>query len=176
MKSRTKICQNCKKDFNIEVDDFRFYEKIKVPSPTFCPECRMVRRMFWRNERVLHKDVCSLCGSTMVSMYDPKDKLRVYCDKCWWGDGWDATTYASSYDFNVPFFEQWRELLKKIPLIQLWKFNNINSDYINYSTDNKDCYLSSSILHCENVSYSYALDKGQDTIDSLFSNKLIWCY
>jgi hypothetical protein len=31
----TKICQNCKKNFIIEPDDFGFYEKIKVPPPTF---------------------------------------------------------------------------------------------------------------------------------------------
>ena len=42
MKSETRNCQNCKKDFIIEPDDFSFYEKIKVPAPTFCPECRMV--------------------------------------------------------------------------------------------------------------------------------------
>lgn len=34
-KSETKICQNCKKDFTIDPEDFKFYEKIKVPSPTF---------------------------------------------------------------------------------------------------------------------------------------------
>ena len=37
-KSETKTCQNCKNDFIIEPDDFSFYEKMKVPAPTFCPE------------------------------------------------------------------------------------------------------------------------------------------
>ncbi len=55
MKSETKTCQNCKKDFIIEPEDFNFYEKIKVPPPTWCPECRMVRRMVFRDYRVLHK-------------------------------------------------------------------------------------------------------------------------
>jgi len=45
MKSETKNCQNCKKDFTIEPEDFNFYEKIKVPPPTFCPECRLQRRI-----------------------------------------------------------------------------------------------------------------------------------
>ena len=31
----TKSCQNCKNDFIIEPDDFAFYDKIKVPPPTF---------------------------------------------------------------------------------------------------------------------------------------------
>ena len=38
--SQTKNCQNCKKDFVIEPDDFSFYEKMKVPPPTFCSEYR----------------------------------------------------------------------------------------------------------------------------------------
>jgi hypothetical protein len=55
MKTETKTCQNCKKDFTIESEDFNFYEKIKVPPPTFCPECRIIRRMLWRNFRSLFK-------------------------------------------------------------------------------------------------------------------------
>jgi len=37
--SENRICQNCKSDFIIELEDFSFYEKMKVPAPTFCPYC-----------------------------------------------------------------------------------------------------------------------------------------
>ena len=37
-KSQNVIYQNCKKEFTIEPEDFNFYEKIKVPAPTFCPK------------------------------------------------------------------------------------------------------------------------------------------
>ncbi len=47
--SENKICQNCQKDFKIESEDFNFYEKIKVPTPTWCPECRMIRRFLIRD-------------------------------------------------------------------------------------------------------------------------------
>ena len=103
-KQEIKICQNCKKDFRVEPEDFNFYEKIKVPPPTFCPECRLIRRIAWRNERVLYKSVCELCKKNVISMYDPKNDLIVYCDKCWWGDNWNIKNFSSSYDFNVPFF------------------------------------------------------------------------
>ena len=55
------ICQNCKKDFVIEPEDFNFYEKIKVPPPTFCPECRLIRRFARRNEKALYHRVCEKC-------------------------------------------------------------------------------------------------------------------
>ena len=34
-REETKNCQNCKQDFTIDPDDFGFYEKIKIPPPTF---------------------------------------------------------------------------------------------------------------------------------------------
>ena len=61
MESENRVCQNCKNDFVIELDDFGFYEKMKVPPPTFCPNCRAQRRFMWRNERSLYKRPCSLC-------------------------------------------------------------------------------------------------------------------
>jgi hypothetical protein len=72
MQSETKQCQNCKRDFVIEAEDFKFYEKIKVPPPTFCPECRRQRRLIWRNERHLYKRTCDLCNKSIISMY-PKE-------------------------------------------------------------------------------------------------------
>ena len=69
MKSETKQCQNCKKDFVIEPEDFNFYEKIKVPPPTFCPECRLIRRMIWRNERTLYKRKCDKTGKQIITMF-----------------------------------------------------------------------------------------------------------
>ena len=176
MQSETKNCQNCKKNFTIEKEDFNFYEKMKVPPPTFCPECRSQRRMTSRNERVLYKAVCDLCKKNIISMYDSKEKTKIYCDDCWWGDKWDPTFYGNDYNFFESFFEQWRKLLKEIPLIQAWKFNNVNSDYVNYATEDRNCFLSYSVVFCENVAYSYSIDKSQDTLDSMFVNKSNWCY
>ncbi len=109
-------------------------------------------------------------------MYSPKAKVKVYCEKCWWGDGWHLTSYGMDYDFSRPFIEQWQELLSKVPLIHTWKFNNVSSDYINYATEDKNCYLSYSVVCCENVAYSYSIDKSRDTLDSSFAKKCDWCY
>ncbi|MEK7077177.1 MAG: hypothetical protein AAB967_03020 [Patescibacteria group bacterium] len=65
--SETKICQNCKASFEVDASDFAFYEKIKVPPPTFCPNCRMQRRMAWRNERILHKRKSDLSQEEIIT-------------------------------------------------------------------------------------------------------------
>lgn len=94
MNSQTKVCQNCKKNFIINPDDLLFYEKIKVPAPTWCPECRLIRRMAYRNERVLYKRKCDAPGHTeeMISIFSPDKADRIYCHSAWWGGflGWDA--------------------------------------------------------------------------------------
>ncbi|PIR68783.1 hypothetical protein COU48_02215, partial [Candidatus Nomurabacteria bacterium CG10_big_fil_rev_8_21_14_0_10_03_31_7] len=90
----------------IESEDFNFYKKIEVPPPTWCTECRMIRRMLFRNERSLYKQDCDLCKKPTISMYDPKDKYVVYCNDCFISDKWDPISYGKSYDFSKIFFEQ----------------------------------------------------------------------
>ncbi len=104
MKSEIKNCQNCKKDFAIEQDDFSFYEKIKVPPPTFCSECRFQRRLEWRNERTLYRRSCDLCEKNIISMYSKDVVFPVFCEDCWWGDNWDPIEYQQDLNFNKIFF------------------------------------------------------------------------
>jgi len=103
MNQETKTCQNCKQDFVIEPEDFVFYEKMQVPPPTFCPDCRMQRRMSFRNERTLYRATCGLCGAAMLSMYAPDAPFPVYCRECWFSDKWDLAQYGMDYDWKNRF-------------------------------------------------------------------------
>jgi len=129
MESQTKQCQNCKASFTIEPQDFAFYEKIKVPSPTWCPECRLHRRFLFLNQRTLYKRNCDLCQKSIISMYHDKIFFPVYCPECWWSDKWNPTELA--YDFSKPFFKQIEELSNRIPRMSLDGLHKtwINSQY-----------------------------------------------
>lgn len=135
MNQETKNCQNCNKDFVIEPEDFLFYEKISVPPPTWCPECRMVRRMNFKNERSFYKRNCDLCDKPMLAVFPKGVYFPVYCPSCWWSDEWDAKEYGSDYDFSKPFFTQFKELFSRVPRIGLLidYSRMINSDYANYT-------------------------------------------
>ena len=172
-KSEKRICQNCKCDFVIEQEDFNFYEKIKVPAPTFCPECRMIRRMIWRNFRSLFKRTCGMCSKNLISMY-PLDKIKtVFCTDCWNRDKRDPFLQARNYDFSKNFFEQIRGLIHDSPFFYIYHTGSmVRSDFTNYSADNKDCYLSFSVVECENVLYSELIDKSKNTFDSYAVQKL----
>src|SRR3989344_8834739 len=119
MTSETRQCQNCRQSFVIEPDDFGFYEKIEVPPPTRCPECRYQRRLANRNEWSFYKRTCSLCGKENISIYNPEYPGLVYCQTCWWSDKWDRYAYGREFDFSRPFFEQFQELRLKVPHIAM---------------------------------------------------------
>ena len=78
----TKQCKNCKKDFTIDSEDFNFYEKIQIPAPTFCPDCRLIRRLAWRNDFAFYNRNCDKCGRSIISLYHKDKSLTVYCNKC----------------------------------------------------------------------------------------------
>ena len=74
MIAETRVCQNCKQDFKIDPVDSAFYEKINVPSPTWCPWCRMVRRMaFWNERRFFYKKDIK-CNKGILGCYDTRHK------------------------------------------------------------------------------------------------------
>ena len=138
----------------IEPEDFDFYNKIKVPPPTWCPECRLMRRTIWRNERALYKRSCDLCDSAVISIYRPENyKCRVYCPKCWWSDKYDPLVFGRTYNFSAPFFQQFELLLREEPVVSLNGKNNVDTDYFNYASDLKNCYLVFSSINVENGNY-----------------------
>ncbi|MBI4652752.1 hypothetical protein HY750_00665 [Candidatus Kuenenbacteria bacterium] len=172
MNSQTKICQNCEKDFQIDPEDFEFYEKINVPPPTFCPECRMIRRMVVSNERSLYKISCGLCGKNIISMYHQKVSFPVYCIDCWQSDKWEAIQYGYNYNFSKSFFEQLFELKQKVPRIALLQQGNMaNSEYTNRASNNNNCYLIFRANFNENCCYSHPINNSRDCFDCLNSQK-----
>ena len=177
MNPGTKTCQNCQQNFVIEPEDFKFYEKIKVPPPTWCPECRLIRRLIWRNERSLYWIKCGLCQKDTLTMHPPWNNFVIYCRECWYSDKWEPFDYGREYDWDRPFFWQWKEILAKTPQVNLWTLrNNVGSEFTNYSAENKNCYLSYSAVKCENVFYSQAVDKDKDCFDSSYLNASELCY
>ncbi|MDO8574524.1 MAG: hypothetical protein Q7R86_02765 [bacterium] len=165
MTKEIKTCQNCKQNFIIELEDFAFYERIQVPPPTFCPECRLQRRMTWRNERTLYHTKCAATGKNIISMFDPESPIVVYDHDYWWSDNWDQLASGRDYDFSKPFFVQFRELLEKAPLPNLANTNVINSDYGNHNADMKNCYLTYASFENENVDYSRGAHRCKDSMD-----------
>ncbi len=178
MKSEIKTCQVCKKEFTIEPEDFSFYEKIKIPPPTFCPECRTIRRLSWRNEMSLFKRKCDAPGheEMLISFIHPEEKLVVYDSRYWWSDKWNPISYGKEYDFSRPFFAQWKELRDSFPIQCLSNIKATNSDYCNVAEGSKDSYLSSASWRIDRTFYSNRISYTKDCADLYVVHKSELCY
>ena len=171
MNSEIKQCKNCHNEFTVEPEDFLFYEKIKVPVPTFCPECRYQRRLTNRNEWIFYTRKCDLCEKQIVSIHNSDYEGKVYCQPCWWGDKWDPFEYGKDFDFSKPFFEQFHDLRLNVPRITMANAQSVNSEYTNQSEKNKNCYLCVSSGDSENCLYGYWNQFSRDCVDSYAAEK-----
>lgn len=176
-KSENKICQNCKKDFVIEPDDFGFYEKIKVPPPTFCPECRSVRRLVSADERVLYKRKCDFTGKDIFSMYDADAIFPVYETEKWYSDDWDPHQYGMDYDFSKPFFQQFLELRNKVPKMALVRQGfSVNSEYTHRVHNMKNSYMVFRATDSLDSMYTYNATTISDCMDCYNISQSDLCY
>lgn len=173
--SSVQVCQNCKKDFTIEPDDFAFYEKMKVPAPTFCPDCRLQRRWSWRNEWKLFRKK-DIHGKEIFSIFPEDSPVKIMEVGEWYSDSWDPMQYECEYDFSRSFFEQFKELLHQVPVMSRSLTRPLNSDYCANATQPKDCYLSFGISYVENSAHSIWGSRSKDIFDCHMYNESELCY
>ncbi|MDP3762581.1 MAG: hypothetical protein Q8Q97_00720, partial [bacterium] len=176
MNQESRICQNCKNSFVIEPEDFKFYEKIKIPPPTFCPECRAQRRFTWRNERALYQSKCALSGKNIITGFAPASGMVVYDRDVWWSDRWNPLDFGSEYDFSKPFFKQFYDLMKRSPMPAVFNARTINSDYVQHTGNFKNAYLVFASWGGENVSYGARVNESKDSMDVLMVTNCELCY
>ena len=172
----TKICQNCKQNFTIESDDFSFYEKIKVPPPTWCPPCRFQRRAIFRNERKLFRNKDAVTGKPILSLYPIESGFPIYEDTYWAGDKWDPFSYGMDFDRSRHFLAQLFELSQKVPHPRSDAVNMVHSEYSANAADLKNCYLLFNSNDTEDSAYGNAVDFSRNCFDNSHIQHSEKCY
>ncbi len=179
-----QACPQCSAGFEITKDDLAFYEKVspefggekyQIPPPTLCPDCRAQRRFCWRNERHLYHRKCDLTGKTIISNFSPDKQYTVYEYAEWWSDTWDAKQYGRAFDFKRPFFEQYAELLREVPQLNLSVWNSENSNFCNYIGNVKNSYLLFGSVYSEDCCYGSPY-YSKDCVDTLVVRECERCY
>lgn len=181
-----KNCEKCGAEFEIVAEDKEFYEKISpviagkkylIPAPKLCVQCRMQRRMVFRNYINLYKRKCDFSGEEMISLYSADKPYTVYKENYWWSDKWDVMDYGRDYDFSKSFFEQFGELLHEVPRRGMHQDGtHEGSDYIAFGTSNKNCYLLFAGFYCEDVYYSSLCGMSRDIMDCFVTLDSELCY
>ncbi len=173
---QNKTCQNCKCDFIIESEDFNFYEKIKVPPPTWCPECRMIRRMSFRDYRVLYKRKSDKTGKIIFSIFPQESPFKVWERDIWWSDELNALDYGKNVDFNKNFFIQLKELFFDVPSSGQTCWNMVNSEYCTGANSLKNCYLVFVSTFSEDSMYCAEINRTKNSIDVTRIESSELCY
>ncbi|MEK9159934.1 MAG: zinc-ribbon domain containing protein [Patescibacteria group bacterium] len=176
METLQTACAHCQKNFELDAQDQAFYKEINVPHPTQCPDCREQRRLAWRNERTLYLRKCDLTGEPTLSVFSEDKPYKVYKNDHWYSDKWNPLDYGQDFDFSRPFFEQFDELLHKVPQLALSTTGNQNSDFINQAGWCKDCYLIFEADFNEKCMYSTHIGDSRDCMDGLQVMKSELCY
>jgi hypothetical protein len=176
MNTETRNCQNCKKDFVIEQEDFNFYQKMSVPAPTFCPLCRAQRRFAYRNERKLFKVKDAFTGEEILSTYPKESGRNIIKRETWLGDTWDAMQYGQELDLNRSFWDQLRELESKVPMYNFNVIKMVNSPYAFNATGLKNCYLIVNASYTEDSMYGNGVDYSKDCVDNSHIQESERCY
>ena len=180
-----KQCKQCSAQYEITQNDLNFYDKLSpvfnwkkynIPSPTQCPSCREQRRLAFRNESNLYKRKCNATWKNIISNYSSDKDFVVYHKKEWWSDKWNPLDYWVEFDFTKPFFDQYQELLKKVPRYNLYNFDTENCEYVQYMPHSKNCYLVFGWWYNEDCYYWNTFIKSKNCVDWYFVSEWNMCY
>lgn len=173
----TRTCPQCSTSFAITDVDQKFLDTLTptiggkpyaFPHPTLCPLCRKMRRFAWRNEKNIYKRKCDATGKDIISLFSPNAPCPVYTRDSWYSDTWDAKDYGRDVDFTRPFFEQWHDLKKVVPMPgKSVSYSMENSDYSDNCGGLKNCYLCFNAGHSEDSLYCIDIWNTQDCIDCI---------
>ncbi len=180
-----KVCKQCASEFEITQNDLDFLKQIEpvfdgkkfeIPTPDFCPICRLERRMCFRNERTLYHRKCDATGKNIISAYAPDSGYTVYDHDYWWSDKWDAQKYARDFDFSRTLTEQMKDLGYVVPHNSLVTTNCVNCEYANYLLNSRNCYLIFGGSHDEDCLYGKFVVNCKNVVDCLSVNACEFCY
>lgn len=76
-------CTSCKKNYRITSNELKFYRCLSLPIPTFCANCRHLRRLKSKNPKNFWERKCAKCGKNIMTTFPPESKCPIYCEECY---------------------------------------------------------------------------------------------
>lgn len=76
-------CASCARNYKITPQELSFYQKLVLPIPRRCFNCRHVDRITRRGPMQLFNRTCSKCSKAIKTTYAPTRPEIVYCEACY---------------------------------------------------------------------------------------------
>lgn len=173
-------CGQCGGVFKVFKEDIEFYQKLRVPPPFLCPDCRKQRRFGFYNDilKFYKKDCLAHPGERVISTFHPESPYKIFDLDYWWSDKWSGENYAKDYDFSRHFFEQFKDFTLSVPhqAILHYQTGVVGSPYTVDVLWAKNCYFTGVAGRMENVHYSYWVVGAKDCLDLLNVSGTENCY
>ncbi|OGC82660.1 MAG: hypothetical protein A2V81_03460 [Candidatus Abawacabacteria bacterium RBG_16_42_10] len=175
--SQHRVCQISGNTFVISDEEEKYCTVHDIPLPTISPEERLRSVTAFDNAINLYHGECAFTKEKILTSIPP-ERHHVYSAEIFASDKWDALTFGRAYDFSRPFFEQFAELLKLVPLpSRLVIVSTLeNSNYVNGVTAAKNCYLLFNGTNCEDCLFCRVLNQCKNVLDSFSTQNSELCY
>lgn len=164
----------------MEISEFEldFCARNGLPIPKSNLTTRLRELTYFRNRLFLYKLKCFATGKEMLSSFPSESGLKIACLDYWNSDNWHGTDFGRAYDFSKPFFEQFFDLFKQVPLPSL--SNNSasleNCDFVNGVDSGKNCYLTFAAVEVEDILFSSIMMKCRDLVDCIYAINCELCF
>ena len=171
-----KKCEKCNQNFVIQTDDIPFYEKMDLPLPTMCPNCRFKYLLaFWVFGR-FRITKSALSGKTIITVLPESVPFPIYDRTEFVSDAWDPFIYGKDYDASRSFIDQLVELQSVVPHPHQCGVRNVNCDWTDDVWESKDAYLTRSAVNIESIIYGYRLLNCKNCVDITYCFDLDYSY
>lgn len=171
-----RICTQTNVSFIITDEEVAYLKERKLPLPTVSPMWRLRELFANRNEISLFERNCSITGKKIISCYRPDTEFPVYDYDVWISHEYDPFMYGRDYDFDRPFFEQYRDLWKVVPRPSRVAIGLEGSPYVNAAINVKNCHYIFVSYENEGCFYSYRIFHSRDCMDCTEVDQSELCY
>jgi hypothetical protein len=178
-------CACCGCSFSEELDYYATFGIttpngfLSVPTPQYCCNCRLQRKLAWRNLRFLYRVPSVFSGKPIVSLFGPDAPLPVVSHEEWFSDSWNPFSYGRQYNSQRSFFAQLNELYRAVPWRSMTHYgSNENSEYCVSNYNFKNCYLTfwgdccEDCINCFQVAY---LKNCVDCVQLVYAELCYYC-
>ncbi|MFH1404713.1 MAG: hypothetical protein ABIH21_01285 [Patescibacteria group bacterium] len=165
-----RTCQISGDKWNFNEQEMDWCKKFQVPPNKYAPLTRMKQTGGFRTAFEIFWNKHMETGKPTMSYIHPDLDFKIVLDDEWHNiDVGTIKEYQSKFDSNKPFFDQYYDLITKVPFGARREWRNIKNTIGIGMWDVEDSYIVCSTVDGKRCMYTYyCLEKCEDITDGLF--------
>lgn len=75
-------CVSCQRNYKLVAPELALYQRLNLPIPRHCFQCRHLERLNKRGQLSLHQRQCDRCAAPITTTYPAQTPFPVWCEGC----------------------------------------------------------------------------------------------